>query len=149
MRNLIIVLLMAISTVLVAQANAQECMKEAWVKEYADTQGGGFRWIPQHLSNPDPEMAILLAKADALAAFINKCGIVMPVKLAFNEICLEEPSLFGKNVFTAHVRLAYTDADCNLSREMSKPEVPVEVKRKYTSREMYSIAVVVRKNGWR
>jgi len=147
MTKLIIISLMAILTVFATQANAQECMKEAWVKEEADTQGGGYKWIPAKARHLVAQRALLRAQMDALAKFIMKCGNLVPNKLAFNEICVENPSYFGDGAYVAHVRLTYTDAECKLAAEMTKPIYTDKEREKYMGREMTQLVVMAIRSG--
>jgi hypothetical protein len=148
MRNLIIVLLMAISTVLVAQANAQECMKEAWVQEEAPTQGRGYHWIPAKWSDADPEKAKIIAMTDAIKDYVLKCGAVPVKTVVFNEICTEKPGIFNNGMYTVHVRLTYTQGACKLSRELEEG-LDYKENMKYFNQQLLYIAKVARANGWR
>jgi len=147
MQNLLIVFVMAFLMTFVSQANAQECMKEAWVKEEADTQGGGYKWIPAKARHLVAQRALLRAQMDALAKFIMKCGNLLPNKLAFNEICVENPSYFGDGAYVANVRLTYTDAECRLAAEMTKPIYTDKEREKYMGREMTQLVVMALGSG--
>ena len=86
---------------------------------------------------------------DAMAIFTHKCGYFPVKNLAFNEVCVEEPGLFGNGQYTSYVRLTYTQADCHLAKEIYNSKMTWEEKMKYINNELYTLALVVRQQGLR
>lgn len=119
-------------------AQAESCKDQAWTKEEADTQGGGFFWIPDRFSDKDQYKASTVAKTTALVRFMEKCGVVLPRTLAFNEFCTEKPGFFDDGKYTIYLRLTYTRADCNLSRQLTQARDMKGI-AKYMDRSLYRI----------